>query len=159
LVLKVGNVEIREPIAIDVGPGCARTFAIVVDEAATRDPVERAVTVVMVKKVAEGAGPAAGHEQIQVAVVVVIRPGAPLIVAGVGDNAAGTRHQAERAVTVVVIEEMLLRRGAILITADKQIQKAVIIVIPPCTAGEAAEICGNDAVRDFGKSSVAKVMI
>src|SRR5262245_13163378 len=48
LVLEVGNVQIRESVVIKIPPGHASAFAVVIDEAASRDTRERAVAFVVI---------------------------------------------------------------------------------------------------------------
>ena len=80
-----------------------------------------------------------GDEQIEEAVIIIIAPGAAFGIPDVSDDGA-RGNSGERAGTVIVVKKVPLAAPI----RDKQIQKTVIIVIPP---GASHGI--SDIIRDI----------
>src|SRR5438034_4406556 len=84
-----------------------------------------AVPVVAIKTIWTAALPV-GHEQIEEAVVIVVRPGRARRVSSVIHNAAG-RDFGEGAITIIVVERIVLAARI----RGKEIEKPVVVVINP----------------------------
>lgn len=138
---------IQVTVVVVVTPGVAG--AVAGGQIAVGHVGERAVPVVPVEKLG---AQIIGHIQVEVAVVVVIRPGRAVRRPAIrGHDAVGDR--CEGSVAIVAIEKIVARRR------HEQIQGAVIVKITPGGAAGIYPVMDNGTFSDPGESAVAVVTV
>ena len=80
----VGDDEIDEPIVVEVAPGGRGGIAALADQFVRADFRESPVALIAIKRVLVVATKIRGDEKIELAIVVIIRPNAPLRVHWIG---------------------------------------------------------------------------
>jgi hypothetical protein len=132
----------------------ARRKAGEADRGALRNPDERTVPFVAIEMVGR---PPDRFEQIEIAVVVVVRPGGAERRVAVVDDVAG-RDPGERPVAVVPVETVLepLCRDDV---GDEQIEIAVVVVVAPARAVGDAAVVDQLSFGDLLEAPVAPVSV
>src|SRR4051812_49511259 len=95
-----------------------------------------------------------GDEKIDVTVIIVVGPGAGLIITSIGDDRSGIGRRAEGSIAIVMPKEMFL-----VVAADEQVEISVVVIIAPGAAGKISRHCGHWTVGDLAEGSVSFIVI
>ena len=150
LVGCIGYKEIQISVIVIVAPGAAHGAPAIGDDRAGDDPGEGAVMIVVIENVIASVRT---DEQIQIPIIIVVAPGGAKRISNIGCDAACC-HFGEGAVAVIMVEKVFLA-----IIGNKQIEKAIIIVITPRAAFGIAYVSCDCACGDSGESAVTIVVV
>src|SRR6516165_7898145 len=153
--------QIHKPVVVVVGPQCCGADSDIIDRSAHGDFRECPVPVVVEQEAFASAIVRVGavsDEDIQKAVVIVIRPGSciekPQLI-----RQTAAAHPAEGAIAIIVIEQVVSGGGSAGAGAGQQVEVAVIIIVTPDWAHVIIGLFNGVTLGNPGEGTVAIVSI